>query len=66
MTECLPPKGTPDNTFAWLYDGKNEWWVVAEWCNDLWYFPGWPKGDAPAKAWELGWRFHSIIEPPLG
>jgi hypothetical protein len=64
MTECLPPKWHARQHVAWLYDGKKV--VGCEWCNDLWYFPGWPKGDAPAKAWELGWRFHSIIEPPPG
>jgi hypothetical protein len=65
MSECLPPEGTEPNAFAWLRDGIGEWYV-AEWCRDCWWFPGKVRADTPSNVWRMGYRFHSIIEPPPG
>ena len=62
--DCRPPEGTPDGTVCVLLTADmrlNAKWVAPMW---IWSHDGMEMGASPAFMADMGYRFHSIAEPP--
>lgn len=68
MDECRPPVGTADGTWCLLWSDRLKNMIAAMWRFEMWVCHTWvserPTVVPPDTMQGLGWRFHSIAEPP--
>lgn len=66
--DCRPPEGTSDGTWCLLQSDKQQNMIAVMWRLGAWvchtWVSEWPTVVQVGTMTGLGWRFHSIAEPP--